>query len=71
VSGSNYHTIVNPVLLPPITLNIAANQGLAIPASLFGSCGPLGIVNINTLDSSLTGTFIPQLGIKKCFCQVS
>jgi hypothetical protein len=63
VSGTNYHTIVNPVLLHPITLNIAANQGLAIPSSLFGSCGPLGIVNINTLDSILTGTLLPQLGI--------
>jgi len=63
VSGTNYHTIVNPVLLAPITLNIAANQGLAIPASLFGSCGALGIVNMSTLDSIVTGTLLPQLGI--------
>jgi hypothetical protein len=61
VSGTDYHTLVNPVLFQPVTLNVAANEGLAIPSTLFGSCGPLGIVNINTLDSFLTGTLLPQL----------
>ncbi len=51
VGGTDYHTLVNAMLLDPITINISANDGLAIPASLFGSCGALGIVNINTLDS--------------------
>lgn len=60
VSGTDYHTLVNPVVLQPVVLNIAANEGLAIPASLFGSCGPLGVVNINTLSSILTGTLLPQ-----------
>jgi hypothetical protein len=61
VGGSNYHTLVNPVVFKPITINIAANEGLAIPPSLFGSCGALGVVNINTLDPILTGTILPQL----------
>jgi hypothetical protein len=61
VSGTDYHTLVNPVLLRPVKITIAANEGLAIPASLFGSCGPLGIVNINTMDSFITGTLLPQL----------
>jgi hypothetical protein len=64
VKRTDYHTLVNPVLFPPVMLNIAANEGLAIPSSLFGSCGPLGIVNINTLDSILTGTLLPQLAAK-------
>ena len=51
VGGTDYHTLVNAMLLDPITINISANDGLAIPASLFGSCGALGIVNMNTLDS--------------------
>jgi hypothetical protein len=53
VGGTDYHTLVNATVLDPITINISANDGLAIPASLFGSCGALGIVNINTLDSIL------------------
>ena len=61
VGGTDYHTLVNPVLFEPITLNIHPGKGLALPASLFGSCGPLGIVDINTLDSILTGTILPQL----------
>jgi hypothetical protein len=61
VAGTDYHTLVNPVLFQPVILNVASNEGLAIPPSLFGSCGPLGIVNINTLDSFLTGTVLPQL----------
>ncbi len=51
VGGTDYHTLVNATLLDPINVNIPANDGLAIPGSLFGSCGPLGVVNINTLDS--------------------
>lgn len=61
VGGTDYHTLLNPVIHTPITLNIAANDGLAIPSSLFGSCGPLGIVNINTMDSIFTTQLLPQL----------
>ncbi len=61
MAGTDYHTLVDPVLFQPVTLNVASNEGLALPPSLFGSCGPLGIVNINTLDSFLTGTVLPQL----------
>jgi hypothetical protein len=61
VNGTDYHTLVNPVLFPAITLNIGENDGLAIPASLFQSCGPLGIVTQKKLTSILTGTILPQL----------
>ncbi len=61
VGGTDYHTLANPVLYQPISLNIQPGKGLGIPSSLSGSCGPLGIVDINTLDSILTGTILPQL----------
>ena len=62
VGGTDYHTLVNATVLDPITINISANDGLAIPASLFGSCGPLGVVNINTLDSIVVSK-LASLGI--------
>jgi hypothetical protein len=61
VGGTNYHTLVNPVVFQPFTLNISSNDGVAIPASLFGTCGSLGIVDINVLRPILTGTLLPQL----------
>ncbi len=61
VGGTDYHTLINPVVFPPVALNISSNHGVAIPASLFGSCGPLGIVAIKTLDAILTGTLLPQM----------
>jgi hypothetical protein len=61
VQGTNYHTLVNPVMLPPITLNISIAKALAIPPSLFGSCGSLGIIEKKTFDSIVTNTLLPQL----------
>ena len=61
VQGSDYHTLVNPVLLPPVTLNIGIAHALAIPPSLFGSCGSLGIIDTKTFDSILSQTLLPQL----------
>jgi len=62
VGGTDYHTLVSATVLDPITITIAANDGLAIPPSLFGSCGALGIVNINTLDSILVSK-LASLGV--------
>jgi len=50
VGGTHYHTLVSPTVLDPITINIPANSGLAIPAGLFGNCGAEGIVAITELD---------------------
>jgi hypothetical protein len=61
VQGTNYHTLVNPVLFSPITLNIGISDALAIPPSLFGSCGSLGIIEKSTFDSILANTLLPQL----------
>src|SRR5439155_1257107 len=47
LQGTDYHTVLNPHVLPPVHLVFPANEALAIPSGLFGSCGPLGIVNIN------------------------
>ena len=49
LQGTDYHTLLNPHVLPPVHLVFGANEALAIPSGLFGSCGPLGIVNINTI----------------------
>jgi hypothetical protein len=61
VGHTDYHTLVNPVVFQPVTLNISSADGVAIPASLFGTCGSLGIVTLKTLDAILTGTLLPQL----------
>lgn len=61
VAGTKYHTLLHPVVYPAVTLNVPANVGVAIPSSLFGSCGPLGIVNINTLYLFLAKKALPQL----------
>jgi len=61
LQGTNYHTLVNPVLFSPVVLNIGISDALAIPPSLFGSCGSLGIIDISTFDSILTNTLLPQL----------
>jgi hypothetical protein len=60
LAGTNYHTFVSPQTLAPVTVNLAANDALAIPPSLFGSCGPLGIVNINTLGPILVNQLAAQ-----------
>jgi hypothetical protein len=49
LQDTGYHTLLHPHVLPPVHLVFSANQALAIPSGLFGSCGPLGIVNINTI----------------------
>jgi len=50
VQGTNYHTLLSPVqTLAPIAVDLSGNDSLAISPALFGSCGPLGIVNRNTM----------------------
>jgi len=49
LQGTDYHTLLSPRVLRPIHLVFPANEALAIPSGLFGACGPLGIVNINTI----------------------
>lgn len=61
VQGTDYHTLVNPVMFPPVTLNIGIAHALAIPTGLFGNCGALGIIDIKTFDSILSQTLLPQL----------
>lgn len=64
VGGTNYHTLLNPELFPPIRINIAsASDGLSLPPSALGisGCGPLGILTFNGLTTLITGTILPQL----------
>jgi hypothetical protein len=63
VAGTNYHTLLNPVLMRPIAVNVSSSNGLSLPPSVLGftGCGPLGIVTFNFLNSLITGTILPQL----------
>jgi len=46
VSGSDYHTMLTPHVLPPVTVNLPGKQGLAFG---FGGCGPLAIVDFDVM----------------------
>jgi len=64
VGGTDYHTLLNPVLFNPVSINVAsASDGLSLPPSALGitGCGPLGILTFSGLNSLITGTLLPQL----------
>jgi len=61
VANTDYHTLVNPVVLPAISLNIGSNDGLVIPPGVLGGCGNFGIVTLKNLDSIIVGTILPRL----------
>jgi len=59
-----YHVLLNPVTsLAPIVVNVPAAYGTTRPFSstLRSPCGPLGIVDINWLDTYLTTAVLPEL----------
>lgn len=63
--GPNYHVLLNPVqTFSPVVLSFDAGQGISLPSSLFGACGPVGIVDINALDAQLVNNVIPSLAKK-------
>jgi hypothetical protein len=53
VARTNYHTIVSPQVLPPISINVSGNQGISIPAAFLGACGPLAVVNSTYLSQKI------------------
>src|ERR1051326_154685 len=64
VANTNYHTLLNPVLLQPIRVNVSsASDGLSLPPSALGisGCGPLGILTFSGLKSLIENTILPQL----------
>jgi hypothetical protein len=57
----NYHLLLSPVQLPPISINIDAADGYAIGTDLLGSCDPLGVIGINFFDNLIQTTILPAL----------
>jgi len=57
VSGSNYHLLLSETTLASQALSFgtggANGPGTNYPASTFGLCGPIGVVNINDLDNAV------------------
>jgi hypothetical protein len=62
VTGDRYHTALGPVTtLNAQTFNVPSGEGATYDATSFGGCGEIGVVDVNTLDTFLTGTVIPAL----------
>ena len=47
VGGTGYHTLLNPHVLPAVTINLPGKLGLA--GRFGGTCGPLAIVNFTVM----------------------
>jgi hypothetical protein len=67
INRNSYHVLLSPVrVLPALTLNAPAPSGgvgglaLDLP-NLFGLCGRIGLVDINTIDNFVTSHFAPLL----------
>jgi hypothetical protein len=62
INRSTYHTLLGPVrVLSPITINVPNDDGLALPAALFGSCGPLALVDLFYFDNLIANQILPAL----------
>jgi hypothetical protein len=58
----NYHVLFGPVrIVSPISITVPANEGLAAPPGIFGTCGNIQFLDINWFDSYVNGTILPQL----------
>ena len=61
----HYHLLLSNVrTLDPIRINVPDDRGTTLPQSDFLSCGPLGIVDGNFLDSKLTNEVLSRLAPK-------
>jgi hypothetical protein len=57
VGGTPHHTMMGLTVLNPIQVTVPAQFGL----TEFGSCGPIGLMDINWWDSLVQSEIIPQL----------
>jgi len=65
INRNTYHVKLGPITtLDSIVIKIPAISGLSLPPALFGACGPMGIIDINGLDSVVTNTILPALAKK-------
>ena len=60
---NNFHTLLSPKTLSPITVTVPAASGLAYTTGQFGGCanGLIGVMDINWFDSYVKNTLLPQL----------
>lgn len=60
VGGTGYHTLLNPHVLPAVTVNLPGKLGLA---GRFGkSCGPLAIVNFDVMRRQIFNKLLADEG---------
>jgi hypothetical protein len=62
IDRANYHVRIAPVkVLAPLVIDVPATSGLALTA--FGTCGSLGIVDINLIDAAVVQATLTTPGI--------
>ena len=62
INRDTYHMKLGPITtLDPVVIIVPAKSGLSLPPALFGTCGPMAIVDINLFDSIVTNTILPTL----------
>lgn len=62
INQDTYHVNLNPIkTLAPILINVPATEGLSLSNAIFGSCAPLGIVDIDYFDTLVTQQILPAL----------
>ena len=64
IDRANYHVRLSPIkMFAPIVIDVPAKLGLALSASVFGSCSRLGIVDINAMDAFVVQATLTLPGI--------
>jgi hypothetical protein len=65
IKGDNYHTYLRPLTITgAVSINVPSNHGLSLATDSLGSpdfCAPLGIIDINWLDTYLNDVVLPSL----------
>ena len=56
-----YHVLLGAHFTQGITIRVPAAFGTTLPESVFPSCGPMGIVDIDWFDTYLDNAILPQL----------
>jgi hypothetical protein len=53
VAGTNYHTILNPQVYAPVSLDVPSTDAEAYPSSVTGGCGPVALVDLQHMTHVL------------------
>ncbi len=60
-TGDSYHTMLSPVTLNAITVNVPAGSGLTCSLAQYNGCGNIGFIDNSWFDPYLQNTLIPSL----------